>query len=274
MEDISTEKLKPCSVVSWRVYDLLRRYELQCATNQGLESNSVFAASPYDFTLLERRFNQLSGSESDDFVACNSQWETFKLFSDVQKKVGFAPSRSRGIGLAPLPSGGFGPDKMDPALQLICWGISGANHYSEMFWLPQFSISFSFDSLPGLHEQKVRLTHAVFQHLACSAIELVFKNTSTGIARQPTEGSDTNVCAFSATLFLQLVLRLFADHGPTATFVQKLRELEVDESHYAKRRKQAAKDINEQMRTYGRLQQELRMQQAKAAKVKEKGQPN
>eukprot|EP00966_Prymnesium_polylepis_P259136 5985241-Prymnesium_polylepis.2 len=45
--------------------------------------------SPYDFALIERRFNQLHSSNEIDFEKCNSEFATFQLFSELQKKVAF-----------------------------------------------------------------------------------------------------------------------------------------------------------------------------------------
>eukprot|EP00966_Prymnesium_polylepis_P115317 2665594-Prymnesium_polylepis.1 len=152
---------------------------------------------------------------------------------------------------------------LDPSLQLVSIGITCDAHDSEMIWLPQYRIAFAFDSFPGFHERKVRVVHAFLQHSSLSSIELVFKKDTNGIAHQPKEGSDVNVCAFSATLFLQRAFQLLKEHGPTPDWVGKLRALIVDATQYAKRRKLAIRDIAQLQRDYGRFQQEARVQQQK-----------
>ena len=114
--------------------------------------------------------------------------------------------------------------------------------------------------------KRVDYAHCFLQHVACSTIELVPKMADTGIPHQPREGDNANVCAFSASLFLQLALKLMKEHGSTPALVTKLRELTVDESAYHKFRKQAAKDINLLKIEYGRKQQELRIEKRMAAK--------
>ena len=102
--------------------------------------------------------------------------------------------------------------------------------------------------------------------MACSTIELVPKTADSGIPHQPKEGNNANVCAFSASLFLQHALKLMNEHGSTAALVEKLRELTVDESEYHNYRKRAGKEINVLVKEYGRKQQELRVAERNAAK--------
>ena len=80
-----------------------------------------------------------------------------------------------------------------------------------------------------------------------------------------------NVCVFSATLFLQLALKLLKQHGLTTSSVQTLRELVVEEGEYTRRRKQAAKDINQLRREYGRMQQVARIRQRDEANASAAG---
>jgi hypothetical protein len=138
-----------------------------------------------------------------------------------------------------------------------------------MIWLPKFDVAFTFDSFPELHKEEVARIHCFLQHVACSTIELVPKTAGSGIPHQPTEGENVNVCAFSASLFLQRALKLMNEHGSTPLLVEKLRELTVDESDYHKYRKRAGKEINSLMNEYGRKQQEQRIVKRMAAKQEE-----
>ena len=138
-----------------------------------------------------------------------------------------------------------------------------------MIWLPKFDVAFTFDSFPELHKEEVARIHCFLQHVACSTIELVPKTAGSRIPHQPTEGENVNVCAFSASLFLQRALKLMNEHGSTPLLVEKLRELTVDESDYHKYRKRAGKEINSLMNEYGRKQQEQRIVKRMAAKQEE-----
>ena len=86
MEDISTQKLAPGSMVSEPVFDLLRRYELQCALNMGLPSEQILVMPPFDFQLIARRmlhFQKTTGT-AIDYLPHGSLYPTFEL----QKRVG------------------------------------------------------------------------------------------------------------------------------------------------------------------------------------------
>ena len=84
MEDISSTKLAAGSMVSWRVFDLLRRYELQCSINSGLDSKNVLVMPPYDFFLIYRHMKQLGAI---DLSMC-STLSGFELLDSLQKQVG------------------------------------------------------------------------------------------------------------------------------------------------------------------------------------------
>ena len=144
--------------------------------------------------------------------------------------------------------------------------IISFNHNSEMVWLPEFDVAFAFDSFPELHKDHIARAHCFLQHVACSTIELVPKTADSGIPHQPEEGNNANVCAFSASLFLQHALKLMNEHGSTAALVEKLRELTVDESEYHKYRMRAGEEIYVLVKEYGTKQRELRMAKRNAAK--------
>ena len=246
MEDISTKKLAPGSMVSSRVFDLLRRYELQCALNMGVPSEQILLMPPFDFQLIERRmvnFQKTTGIVIDSSQREGSLFATFQLLDVLQQKVGLKSPHSSRI----FPS----------ALQLVSIPILSEVHDSEFIWLPRFDVAFSFDSYPSLNTKQVALAHMFVQHVACSAVELL----KPAVPHQPKEGSNENVCAFSATLFLKLALNLLKQHGPTPAFVQALRELSVKESEYHEYRMRAKKDINSLLNEYGRRQQEARIEQ-------------
>jgi hypothetical protein len=283
MVDISTAKLAAGSKVSWRVYDLLRRYEFQCALNMGLPSEQVLIMPPSDSQLILLRMVNFQETTHPTWVTlepvqvegrlapritispdCSSivvdqlqrggsLFATFQLLNMLQEKVSLMSPRSSRI----IPH----------ALQLVAIPVLSDVHNSEFIWLPHFNVAFSFDSYPSLHTKEVGLIHMFVQHVACSAVELI----RPAVPHQPRDGNDKNVCAFSATLFLRLALKCLKQHGPTPALVDALRELSVEESDYHKCRKQAAKDINSLAREYGRIQQEARIQQRKKAKAA--GQP-
>jgi hypothetical protein len=80
MEDISTQKLAPGSMVSEPVFDLLRRYELQCALNMGTDpSEQILVIPPFDFQLIARRmlhFQKTTGT-AIDYLPHGSLYPTF-----------------------------------------------------------------------------------------------------------------------------------------------------------------------------------------------------
>ena len=94
------------------------------------------------------------------------------------------------------------------------------------------------------------------------------------VPHQPKEGPNNNVCAFSATLFLQKALQLLKEHGSTPALVQALRELTVNECEYHTYRKHAAKDINSLCNDYGRVKQAARIKERQKAKAGEPGASN
>jgi hypothetical protein len=278
-EDITSAKLADGSMVSWRVFDLLRRYELQCAINVGLSSEQVMVMPPYDYLQIDRQmllFQEKNEVVIDLSTQVGSTFPVFQLFSRLQEQVGITPSISSHIiepklavwqpifiveRPAPPPFG---------ELQFVSIPILSSVHNSEVLWLPRFDIAFSFDTYPELHRLHVSRVLTFVQHVACSPIELV----AVAVPHQPKEGPQKNVCAFSATLFLQLALKLLKQHGPTPALVQALRELTMEESDYHKRRKQAAKDIRSLHCEYCRMQQEARIKEREAAKAaKAAGQP-
>ena len=265
MEDITTAKLAAGSMVSWRVFDLLRRYEEQCAISAGLSSELVLVMPPYDSLLIDRR---MATFEKNNNVVIylstreGSTFPTFQLLEGLKTKVELSMFGSNTPPFLP-----FVAECLKPPLQFVSIPILSSVHYSEYIWLPQFDISFSFDSYPELHPLHIKRIHTFVQHVACSSIELV----APVVPHQPKDGAEKNVCAFSSTLFLQLTLKLLKEHGPTPLFVQALRGLTVDEREYHKYRKRAAKDINSLLREYGHRQQEARIAQRKKAKADEPG---
>ena len=268
LADITTKKLGQGSQVSEHVFDLLRRYELQCALSAGVSSKHVLIMAPYDFFLIERRMKGFE-IKNDLVIDLTSNLLTdrglsfaaFQLLNSLQTKVGLSSFCSRTVPYTPPP-------------QFVSVPLLSSSHNSELIWLPKFNIAFAFDSYPELHKQQVRVAHTFLQHVACSTIEVVYKTAETGIPHQPTEGTDVNVCAFSASLFLQLGLSLLKEHGPTPLLVENLRGLTVEESQYHKYRKRAAKEINSLVREYGRRQQEARIQQRKRANAGEPSSSN
>jgi hypothetical protein len=279
LEDITTAKLADGAMVSWRVFDLLRRYELQCAINTGLSSEQVMVMPPYDFLQIDRQvvlFQEKNDVVIDLSTRVGSTFPVFQLFSSLQAQVGLTPSfSSRSI----QPS----LEVSQPAfhvehglchpfgeLQFVSIPVLSSVHNSEYIWLTRLDVAFSLDSYPELHSLHVARLHAFVQHVACSTIELV----PVAVPHQPKEGAQKNVCVFSSALFLQLALKLLKQHGPTPALVQALRELTVEESDYHKRRKQAAKDIRSLHSEYCRMKQEARIKEREAAKAaKAAGQP-
>ena len=277
LEDITTAKLADGSFVSWRVFDLLRRYELQCAINAGLSSEQVMVMPPYDYLQINRQI-ELFQKKNDVVIDLSkpTTFPVFQLLNSLQEQVGLTPSISSLIIEPKLAVWQpiFVADSPAPPpfgeLQFVSIPIISSVHNSEFLWLPGFNIAFSFDSYPELHQLHVSQVLTFVQHVACSPIELV----AVAVPHQPREGPQKNVCAFSATLFLQLALKLLKQHGPTPALVQALRELTVEESDYHKRRKQAAKDIRSLHNEYCRMKQAARMKEREAAKAaKAEGQP-
>ena len=260
MSDIATAK-KHGTPASLPVYDLLRRYELQCATNAGLDSNSVLVMPPCDYVLLQKNFDSYAqgvvakfGSEDWSYSVdlrgprrSGCFLDVFVCFSEVQKAIGLLPSFVQNT------------YQLNPELKLVSMGISSPDHYCELVWLPAFDICFSIDSHPEVLCDKVQLGVAFLEHVACSVIELVVKDVSSGIAHEAKDGAEAAMGAFSAALFLQLVLVLFTEHGATPIFIQKLRELKVTEAQYARYRKEAKKTIIALHNQYNRAQQEARL---------------
>ena len=225
----------------------------------GFLTAQVLLMPPFDFQLIERRmvnFQKSTGIVIDSSQRGGSLFQTFQLLDMLQEKVGLKSAHSSRI--------------ISSALQLVSIPIISEKHDSEFVWLPRFDVAFSFDSYPALHTKEVALIHTFVQHVACCAVELI----KPAVPHQPKDGTDKNVCAFSATLFLRLTLKLLKQHGPTPALVTALRELSVEESEYHKCRKQAAKDINSLQREYGRLRQETRLKERESAKAaKAAGQP-
>jgi hypothetical protein len=286
MVDISFSKLAADSFVSENVFDLLRRYELQCALNSGLPSEQVLVMPPTDYLLIARRMNCFEKKNKlviDLSTRVGSTFAVYQLLNSLQKQVGLVSSHHcRAVSYSleeQIPTRFYiASHHLPPVfplvsqpvlseLQFVSIPVLSHNHDSEMIWLPRFDIVFSMDSYPELHLCEVRQVHTFLQHVASSTLELVLKTAASGIPHQPKDGTNKNVCAFSATLFLQLALKLLKEHGPTPLLVQKLRELKVEEEEYHMYRKRAAKDINSLHREYGRLQQEARIKQQQADKA-------
>ena len=100
LADITSSKLAAGSMVSWRVYDLLRRYELQCAINSGLSSEQVALMPPYDFLQIDRQmvlFQNKNNVVIDLSTRVGSTFPVFQLLSSLQKQVNLVPSSSRDI---------------------------------------------------------------------------------------------------------------------------------------------------------------------------------
>jgi hypothetical protein len=278
MVDITRVKLAAGSMVSEQVFDLLRRYELQCAIKSGLAPEAVLVMPPYDFWLIDRRMQQCQKANSLVIDLSKPECSTFPIFKHLnilQKKVGLSTSVRCCI-IKPS-SDGEQPTfavrgLVDPfgGLQLVSIPVLSPNHNAEMVWLPKFDIAFSFDSYPGLLKSRISRLHSFLQHVACSTIELV----APVVPHQPKEGPNKNVCAFSATLFLQKALQLLKEHGSTPALVQALRELTVNECEYHTYRKHAAKDINSLCNDYGRVKQAARIKERQKAKAGEPGASN
>lgn len=276
--DISTAKLAPGSMVSWRVFDLLRRYELQCAINQGLSSKQVLVMPPYDFLQIDRQIVLFEKNNVVTDLSIYSQFPMFELLNSLQEQVGLASSlschviesSSEGQPFTIRVQGLEGLRHPFGELQFVSIPVISDVHDSEYIWLPGFDVAFSLDSYPELHKLHVSRLHNFVQHVACSTVELVTLN----VPHQPKEGAQKNVCAFSSSLFLQLALKLLREHGPIPSFVQAMRELTVDESEYHKYRKQAAKEINSLLREYGRVKQAARIEARERAKAGKPGTSN
>ena len=99
-EDITSAKLADGSMVSWRVFDLLRRYELQCAINVGISSEQVMVMPPYDYLQIDRQillFQEKNEVVIDLSTQVGSTFPVFQLFSRLQEQVGITPSISSHI---------------------------------------------------------------------------------------------------------------------------------------------------------------------------------
>ena len=253
--------LQPNTSVSDGIYDILRRLEGKALEQraQNIERES----------LCERVFIVSIYETKELITACMKQRRPSS--ESLTKEGGFFDWIRERLGLS----------ERLRELDLISFGVSHNEHFSEVIWLPETGTMFAFDSFAPcghlvLIEKSIlrfaehcmlrfRNEHENIDEEEATPIMLVPKDESSSIERQSAQPSDSNVCAFSAALFLQRALTQFCnlieadeDNLPVDTekLYQSLQSMSVQQLHYTRKRRSATEEIRHLQAAYSKYRTE------------------
>jgi len=141
-------------------------------------------------------------------------------------------------------------DLTDKMLVVAC--VPGNSHFSLLLWLPPIDKAFTMDSYTLCrHASIVQSTFKPFmEFVSQSPVEVIAKDHTNGIERQPASGADANVCGFAVMCFVSKVLDALletvessAGHELLEELSSQLGSMTVQADEYAQYRRMAKIDL-------------------------------